>query len=122
MESDRVLSLQVLGDSMFELPPMGTPLMGNKKHVLVCVNDRETGSCCNQVGGFDVFRSLKDFVKNNGLVGSVWVTQTGCLGFCNDNGATVVIYPDRRWFTKVKMEDIPAIIEIALGTKRCGKK
>ena len=64
------------------------------------------------MGGYEIFRYLKDFVKAKGLVGTVWVTRTGCLGFCNDEGATVVIYPDRRWFVKVTKADLPAILDL----------
>jgi len=81
-----------------------------RKHVLVCVNERD-GSCCSKVGGNEIHRKLKEYVFNNGLASSVWVTKARCLGFCNDVGATIVIYPDRKWFTEVKEEDLDGIIE-----------
>lgn len=81
------------------------------KHVIVCVNEREIGSCCKKVSGEDIYYKIKEFVKNNDLVGKVWVTKAKCLGFCNDVGATVVIYPECKWFTEVKEENIQEIIK-----------
>ncbi len=89
-----------------------------KKHILVCTNEREQGkSCCSKVQGHEIYRELKDFVKANGLAGSIWVTRTGCLGFCNDIGTTIVIYPDSLWFKEVTREDVEKIKEFILGKK-----
>ncbi len=83
-----------------------------EKHVFVCTNKRDNGrSCCSNVGGEEIFYALKDHVKNNGLTGRIWVTRTGCLGFCNDVGASIVVYPDQKWFLQVKKEDLPAVID-----------
>ena len=85
------------------------------KHILVCTNEREIGKdCCSHVKGYEVFRELKDWVKSNGLASAVWVTRTGCLGFCNNVGATVVIQPDQLWFKEVKKEEIQKIKDIIL--------
>ena len=86
-----------------------------RRHVLVCVNERQTDeSCCSKVSGYEIFRALKDAVKAHGLASSVWVTRTGCLGFCNDVGATVVIYPEGEWLTHVTKDDIPGLIKRVL--------
>ena len=82
-----------------------------QKHVLVCTNERSEGSCCSKVGGYELFHTLKEYLKAHGLAGHIWVTRTGCLGFCNDVGATVVVYPERKWFTEVIKEELPQIIE-----------
>ena len=80
------------------------------KHILVCTNEREQGKdCCSHVKGLEIYRELKNFVKEKGLRSVVWVTRTGCLGFCNDVGATVVIYPDQLWFKEVKEEEVQKI-------------
>ncbi len=65
----------------------------------------------------DVFLALKQFVKDHGLVGSVWVTRARCLGFCNDLGATVVIYPNQKWFTHVTLDDVPQITTLLYPQK-----
>ena len=83
-----------------------------EKHIFVCVNERQdvNKSACSKVSGFEIFRKLKEEVLKKGL--NVWVTKTGCMGFCNDVGATVAVYPDKKLFTQVKEEDIEKIIEI----------
>lgn len=82
------------------------------KHVLVCTNFREERECCAKVDGDTIFFELKKFVKENGLAGSIWVTRTGCLGFCNEVGTTVVVYPERRWFLRAKPGDLDAIKDV----------
>ena len=64
----------------------------------------------------EIFRELKDWTKANGLAGSVWVTRTGCLGFCNTIGATIVIYPDELWFKEVKKEELQKIKDFILDS------
>ena len=87
------------------------------KHILVCTNEREQGEdCCSHVKGYEIFRELKDWVKSNGLSSRIWVTRTGCLGFCNNVGATLVIYPDQLWFKEVKKDEIPKIKELILDS------
>lgn len=81
-----------------------------KKHVFVCVNQRDSGKvCCADVNGMDVFNNLKQWVISTGLTSSVWVTKSGCLGFCNNTGATVVVYPEKKWFFEVKIDDLNKI-------------
>ena len=88
------------------------------KHVLVCTNERPDGrDCCSSVEGYEIFRELKDWVKSSGLASSIWVTRTGCLGFCNPVGATVVIYPDQLWFKEMKKEDLQMIKDLILSVK-----
>ena len=88
--------------------------MPYKRHVLVCVNERDNGkSCCKHVNGFESFAALKEFVRSNGLVNDIWVTKTGCLGFCNDTGCTIAVYPEKVWFLEAKdgdLEDIKRFI------------
>ena len=82
-----------------------------EKHIFVCVNERQdiNKSACAKVSGNEVFKKLKEQALKRGL--NVWVTKTGCMGFCNNVGATVAIYPDKKLFTEVKEEDIEKILE-----------
>ncbi len=85
----------------------------NEKHVFVCVNDRgPEKECCKNVKGMEIFFELKKFVLENGLAGRVYVTKTGCLGFCNSNGANVVVYPERKWFLETKLEELDKVKEV----------
>ena len=93
--------------------------MPYKKHVFVCVNDSETyGKCCKNVNGDTAFTELKDFVINNGLTNDIWVTKTGCLGFCNDVGCTIVVYPDRAWFMQTTVDDLKKVKEFIVDGLR----
>jgi len=86
-----------------------------KKHVLVCVNEREHGDCCANVKGNEIHRKIKDYIINNGLSGSVWVNRARCLGFCNNIGTTIIIrdkeFKNERWFTEVTEEDLKEILK-----------
>ena len=85
------------------------------KHVLVCTNEREQGrDCCSKVSGYETFRELKEWVKASGLASSIWITRTGCMGFCNSVGTTVVIHPEQLWFKEVKKEEVQKIKDIIL--------
>jgi (2Fe-2S) ferredoxin len=80
------------------------------KHVFICVNERPQGqACCASVAGEEIFFALKYFINAGGLAGRVYVTKTGCLGYCNKVGATVVIYPEKKWFKEVTMDDIETV-------------
>ena len=85
------------------------------KHILVCTNERTERDCCSNVQGYEIFRELKDWTKSNGLSSKIWITRTGCLGFCNDKGATIVIYPDQLWFKEVKKDEVQKIKDIILS-------
>jgi (2Fe-2S) ferredoxin len=65
-------------------------------HLFVCANRREAGSplgpgCADE--GDAVYDALKAEVGRRGLVRSVWVTKTHCLGICPKEGATAAAYP-----------------------------
>ena len=97
--------------------PMETIQYKPLKHILVCTNEREQGKdACSHVQGYEIFRELKDWTKSNGLASRVWVTRTGCLGFCNDVGATIVIYPDQLWFKAVKKDEVQKIKDFILDS------
>lgn len=83
-----------------------------KLHILVCVNQRENESCCKNADGEKIYLKLKKFVNANNLSSIVWITKTRCLGFCNDEGTTIVIYPEGIWLKKIKEQDINKIIEL----------
>lgn len=90
---------------------METPHLGPRIQVFVCTNERADGDCCASVHGMEIFRALKQWVREQGLTQSVWVTRTGCMTFCNDTGTTVVIHPQNVWFTKVVMGDLAELEE-----------
>ena len=98
---------------MIDMKQITAPLP--EKHIFVCINVREEGrDCCSAVGGVEVFRKIKEYVMSRGLASRIWITRTGCLGFCNNVGATVVIYPDQLWFKEVKKDEVQKIKDFIL--------
>ncbi len=89
------------------------PFQKPAKHIIVCVNERQEGDCCKKVGGENLYFKLKDFIKNNGLSGRVWVTRSRCLGFCNPVGTTAVIYPEGRWLTEITEAELKELLNEA---------
>ena len=85
-------------------------------HVLICVNRREEGSsmpCCAR-GGDDaevIYEALRAWVQARGLLAQVWITRTSCLGWCHRDGATLVFYPENRWYRAVTLADLPTLIQ-----------
>ena len=84
---------------------------GPKVHVFVCVNARDdpTRSCCQRVGGEEVVHALKEWVAKENLRDRIWISKAKCLGFCNDVGASIVVYPQQKWFLQVKQEDLARV-------------
>jgi len=82
-------------------------------HAMVCTNERPVGkACCKKAGGQEFYQRMKEKIKADGLYNSHWVTRSGCLGFCNNVGTTVAIYPagkDPVWFTEVTADDFDTI-------------
>ena len=82
-----------------------------KHHILVCTQDKPDGvpSCvsCGAKGLLEAFRAR---LQAAGLGEQVLLTGCGCLGLC-ERGPNVLIYPQGRWLTQVKVEQLDAIIK-----------
>jgi len=85
----------------------------NKRHViLVC-----QGTGCVSGGSEHLFSALNDALETSGNGEDILVKRTGCHGFCQQ-GPLTVIEPQGIFYTKVKREDIPEIIQsISSGGK-----
>ncbi len=83
------------------------------KHIFVCINERPADSpkgCCAAKGGKDIRFEFVKLINQHGLKGKVRSNKSGCLDAC-ELGATVAIYPDGFWYTRVTTEDVPEIFE-----------
>lgn len=79
--------------------------------ILVCTNRREEGkAACANRGSEALKDALKSALKDRGLKGRVRVSSSGCLGRC-ELGPNVMVFPDGTWFSGVREEDLPALIE-----------
>ena len=80
-------------------------------HLFVCTKSRGgLRRSCGDHGSSDIKAALKDEVKNRGWKSRVRVSDSGCLGLC-DEGPNVMIYLQKIWYSEVSLDDVPAIIE-----------
>ena len=79
-------------------------------HVFVCTNDRggERKSCADSSSQL-VKDKLKEALDAKGWKGNVRVSTSGCMGVCAQ-GANVMIYPQKLWFSEVSPDDVEAIV------------
>lgn len=78
---------------------------------LVCVNERPPGglTSCGTASGRAVAARLRRIVRTRGVLTQVWVTETGCLGWCHPSGVTVVVWPSGDTFQGVTPDDCEAL-------------
>jgi len=67
------------------------------------------GSGCGAYGTDEVKDALDKEISQNGLKGKVEVKVTGCHGFC-EKGPIMVIHPEGTFYSQVKAEDVPEIV------------
>lgn len=80
--------------------------------------ERPTLVVCAGTGGLasgssDIIRVIKRYILENGLQDKIGLRITGCQGFC-EMDPFIVVEPGRQLYPKLKMEDIPQVIESAL--------
>ena len=80
----------------------------NKK-ISVCA-----GTGCRASGSLLVIEAFKNEIKEKKLDVELLLKETGCHGFC-ERGPLVVIYPEKIFYSKVKPEDVPEIIQETIG-------
>jgi NADH-quinone oxidoreductase subunit F len=81
----------------------------DKPTLVVCAGTGGQASGAN-----DVIRIIKRYILDHGLLEKVGLRITGCQGFC-EMDPFIVVEPGRSLYPKLKMEDIPRVIEAALG-------
>ena len=91
-----------------------------RKHIFVCCNQRPAGhprGCCDANGDEALRDAFKRELKRRNLGVTVRANKAGCLDQC-ELGPTVVIYPDQIWYGKVKLDDVPRIIDETIENDR----
>ncbi len=76
-----------------------------RSHVLIC-----GGTGCTSSGSAKLHARLEEEIKAKGLEEEVKVVQTGCFGLCA-LGPIMIVYPDGTFYSMVKEEDLPEIVE-----------
>jgi len=79
-------------------------------HVFVCTNDRQgRRKSCADGNSAAVRAKLKEEINQRGWRGKVRISQSGCLGLCQD-GPNVILYPDKVWFSAVSESNVSLIL------------
>ena len=76
-----------------------------RSHVLVC-----GGTGCTSSNSPAIIEALEREIAKNGLQDEIKVIRTGCFGLCA-LGPIMVVYPEGAFYSQVKVDDIPEIVE-----------
>ena len=87
-----------------------------RSHVLVC-----GGTGCTSSHSAEIIEKLERELKAKGLENEVKVIKTGCFGLCA-LGPVMIVYPEGCFYSEVKVEDVPEIVEEHLLKGRMVKR
>ena len=87
-----------------------------RSHVLVC-----GGTGCTSSHSAEIIEALETELKNKGLENEVKVIKTGCFGLCA-LGPIMIVYPEGCFYSEVKVDDVPEIVEEHLLKGRMVKR
>ena len=87
-----------------------------RAHVLVC-----GGTGCTSSHSGELIDALNENIKLKGLEDEIQVVRTGCFGLCA-LGPIMIVYPEGCFYSEVKVEDIPEIVEEHLLKGRIVKR
>ena len=76
-----------------------------ERHVLVC-----GGTGCTSSGSAQIIDTLTSELAKQGFTDKVQVVKTGCFGLCA-LGPIMIVYPEGTFYSMVKIEEIPRIVE-----------
>ena len=76
-----------------------------RSHVLIC-----GGTGCTSSGSVKIMDAMNAEIAAKGLQDEVKVVGTGCFGLCA-LGPIMIIYPEGTFYSCVKVEDVPEIVE-----------
>ncbi|MBR6392350.1 MAG: NADH-quinone oxidoreductase subunit NuoF [Eubacterium sp.] len=76
-----------------------------RSQVLIC-----GGTGCTSSGSKKIQAAFVENLEKQGLTDEIKLVQTGCFGLCA-LGPVVIVYPDGTFYSMVKPEDVPEIVE-----------
>lgn len=76
-----------------------------RSHVLVC-----GGTGCTSSNSAAIIEALETQIAEKGLSEEIKVIRTGCFGLCA-LGPIMIVYPEGSFYSQVKVEDIPEIVD-----------
>ncbi|APC39702.1 2Fe-2S ferredoxin [Clostridium estertheticum] len=82
-------------------------------HVFVCTSSRINGTqkgYCHSNDSTEIVTNFIEAIEENDISDKVMVTNSGCLGLCNE-GQIVIVYPEGTWYGKVTPDDVDEIVQ-----------
>ena len=76
-----------------------------RSHVLVC-----GGTGCTSSHSAEIIAEFEKEIVEKGLAVEISVSRTGCFGLCA-LGPIVVVYPEGAFYSQIKVEDVPEIVD-----------
>ena len=76
-----------------------------RSHVLVC-----GGTGCTSSHRAEIIAEFEKEIAEKGLADEIKVIRTGCFGLCA-LGPIVVVYPEGAFYSQIKVEDVPEIVD-----------
>ncbi len=76
-----------------------------RSHVMIC-----GGTGCTASGSKTLQSTLQKALEEKGLQDEIRIVETGCFGLCA-LGPIMIIYPEGVFYSNVKVDDIPEIVE-----------
>lgn len=72
------------------------------------------GTCGQASGANDILRIVKRYILDRGLQTKIGLRVTGCQGFCATE-PFILVEPGQHLYPKLKKEDVPRVIDAAVG-------
>jgi NADH-quinone oxidoreductase subunit F len=73
-----------------------------------------SGTCGQASGSNDIIRIIKKYIIERSMGEKIKLRITGCQGFCEMN-PFILVEPGYQLYPKLRMEDVPRVIEAAVG-------
>lgn len=73
--------------------------------VLIC-----GGTGCTSSDSMKILKAMEQEVKNQGIENDIEIVRTGCFGLCA-LGPVMIVYPEGAFYSRVKIEDVPDLVE-----------
>lgn len=81
-----------------------------KKHLFICTRNRDgASSSCEDKKASELVLALKQEVRARGLTQDIFITSSGCLGYCQ-MGITAVLYPQGDFWFEVEKLSVDQIL------------
>jgi len=68
------------------------------------------GTGCTAAGSLKIKQALRKEIESRGLAGEINILLTACNGFCAQ-GPIMIVYPEKVFYQKLAVKDIPEIVE-----------